>query len=84
MCTGGLMHVYRSNGRVQSAAIAQQTVDEGIYYAIAENGVFRVMMSVDSLQRIDGLRIQQIEQNTPVPLASLVFRKDGTQRLPTQ
>jgi len=84
VCTGGLQHVYRTNGAVLSAAVAFQTTDEGIYFAITEGGVFRVMLSVDSQQRIDGLRIQQVERNTPMPLASLVFRSDGSRQVSTQ
>jgi hypothetical protein len=82
VCTGGLASVYRANGVVQSAAIAHQSIDEGIYYALAENGVFKVMLSVDSLQRIDGLRIQQIKRSVPMPLVSLLFKNDRTDLQP--
>jgi len=76
VCTGGLTHIYQSSGVVQSAAIAYQTTDEGTYYAIAATGVFKIMLSVDDEQRIDGLRIQQIAMDTPMPLARLTFEND--------
>ena len=76
VCTGGLAHIYRSNGVVQSAAVSYQATDEGAYYVQGETGVFKVLLTVDSLQRIDGLRIQQIERDSSVPMASLFFKGD--------
>jgi hypothetical protein len=64
------------NGPVQSGAVESEGVDEGTYYAITESGIFKVLLSIDNQQRIDGLRIQQLARATPLPtaMASLVFQ----------
>lgn len=73
VCEGGLLHVYQTNGTVLSACIERQTADEGTYYAVAERGIFKVIISVDSLDRIDGLRIKQVEGSVSMPVAHLFF-----------
>jgi hypothetical protein len=60
VCTGGLLHIYSINGPVQSGAIESESPDEGAYYAITESGIFKVLLSIDKQQRIDGLRILQL------------------------
>lgn len=79
VCTGGLSHIFYTNGPVQTAAIAAQSAEEGVYYAVTDTGVFKVQLSIDNRQRIDGLRIQQLARSAPLPasLASLVFQSHG-------
>jgi hypothetical protein len=77
VCTGGLLHVYRMNGPVQSGAVESEGVNEGAYYAITDSGIFKVLLYIDSQQRIDGVRIQQLARAAPLPpsMASLVFQR---------
>jgi hypothetical protein len=71
--TGGILHIFETHGRIHSAVIERQTSDEGTYLAIGDEGVFRVFVSVDAEQRIDGLRIKAVAAGIPLPAPSLVF-----------
>jgi hypothetical protein len=72
--TGGLVHVHQTNGPINLAYAEQQTHEEGSYYIIAENGTFRIVLSLDAQLRIDGLRIKQLGRTIEaLPLASVVF-----------
>jgi hypothetical protein len=70
--TGGLRHVFETNGPILSAVIERQALDEGAYVAIGDRGVFRVLLSIDSEERIDGLRIKALAA-APSQLPALVF-----------
>jgi hypothetical protein len=72
--TGGLVHVRQINGPINVAYAEQQTHDEGTYYISAENGIFRIMLSLDAQLRIDGLRIKQLARTVEVQsLATVVY-----------
>jgi hypothetical protein len=70
--TGGLRHVFETNGPIVSGVIEQQARDEGSYVAIAQQGAFRVLLSIDPEKRIDGLRIKALPA-PPSQLPALVF-----------
>jgi hypothetical protein len=70
---GGLKHVFETNGSIRSAVIEQQTAEEGVYVAIGDKGVFRILLSVDEEGRIDGVRIKPMD-SAPLKAPSLLFR----------
>jgi hypothetical protein len=71
--TGGISHIFETHGRIHSAVIERQTFDEGTYLAIGDQGVFRVVLSVDAGEQIDGLKIKAVAASAPLPAPSLVF-----------
>ena len=72
--TGGLRHVFETNGTIHSAIIERQSADEGSYVALAGQGALRILLSIDQAQQVDGLRIKIVPAPPPQPPA-LVFNE---------